>query len=429
MISITDFREILKTYIGLDIDTISGKFLENFILERMAKFKMSESSQYINLLNESPDEKQVLINESVVHESWFFRHSGAFTESMQYISKKINENSSSKFRILSIPCSKGEEPYSMAILLAERNIPTNQYELIGVDVSDNSINIARNGVYSKYAFRGDEIDSHMNWFHSSDDNKFKIDKCIKDQVNFKCGNLLDNNFLSTLGMFDIIFCRNVLIYMGDSTRLQVLKNLRHILLTNGLMFVGSSEVVLTTKCGFCSTNKPMSFGLISTNTSPTRLIVNNKNKTKHLSRILDKKINKKFRISTGLPQNSKRVIEKNVIKQKELPKKKIQKIDLSEVEHLANIGQFDAAEEICRNFLNKNPSTAKAYYLLGLIRDAKKDFDNAESYYRKAVYLSPDYQDALLQLAYLYENQGNFQLANNYKTRAKKIKEKSQISK
>ena len=144
--------------------------------------------------------------------------------------------------MLSIPCGCGEEPYSIAITLRDLGLAPGSFHIDAVDVSARHLAAAERGVYRANSFRGKDLAFRNRYFrpgaHAQD---FTLDASVRASVRFTRGNLLDPGLLSGHPAYDIIFCRNVLIYFDAASRRRALATLDRLLGDAGLLFVGHAE--------------------------------------------------------------------------------------------------------------------------------------------------------------------------------------------
>jgi len=193
-----------------------------------------------------------LINQVVdamtTNESFFFRDVKPFTQFenvvLPYILKEKAKTGQKTLRIWSAAASSGQEAYSLAMLIKEKaNLFMGwKIEIIGTDISTEILNKAIAGVYSQFEVqRGLPIQLLVKYF-KKDGDAWLIDGSIKSMVQFKKWNLLDD--LSLLGHFDVVFCRNVLIYFDQPTKSSILERIRRLLPDDGFLYLGGAETVL-----------------------------------------------------------------------------------------------------------------------------------------------------------------------------------------
>jgi chemotaxis protein methyltransferase CheR len=155
-----------------------------------------------------------------------------------------NRASRKSIRIWCAAASSGQEPYTLAMMLkeAQAKLPGWRVEIVGTDISQDILNKAQEGVYSQFEVqRGLPINLLVKYFTQVED-RWKINEEIRRMVSFRKFNLLDS--MSGMGQFDVIFCRNVLIYFDQPTKTQVLNQMSGLVANDGFLYLGGAETVL-----------------------------------------------------------------------------------------------------------------------------------------------------------------------------------------
>lgn len=204
-----------------------------------------------DLIAEVRREKNELLIRSVVeamttNESFFFRDGTPFDLFRDQVLPKLREThaASKKVRIWCAAASSGQEPYSLAIILKELAAQWSgwTFEILATDLSTQMLDKARAGIYSQFEVqRGLPIRMLIKYF-AQEGESWQIAKPIRDMVTYREFNLLDSYRL--LGQFDVIYCRNVLIYFDQETKSDVLNRMRDTLAPTGVLFLGAAETVL-----------------------------------------------------------------------------------------------------------------------------------------------------------------------------------------
>ena len=152
-------------------------------------------------------------------------------------------------RALSVPCSTGEEPYSIAMTLLDAGLSSEKFQIDAIDISAHLLDIARLGMFGSNSFRGSELKFRNQYFQKTDAG-FRLCDRVRQCVKFEQGNVLEERFRFGSEPYDFIFCRNLLIYFYNEAQGQALKSLRQLLTADGLLFVGSAETGLLTQHRF-----------------------------------------------------------------------------------------------------------------------------------------------------------------------------------
>ena len=234
-------EELLTCRIGLDRTSVGSQLILRAVKQRMRDLKLDELAVYDQRVRQSDVELQELIEEVIVPESWFFRDERPFLWLQEYARDGwLNRPARSPLRILSLACAGGEEPYSIAIMLSELGLPARRYRIDAVDISERRLANARRGVFSKNAFRGPPSPYQTRYFRSHHE-AHEIDPAIRKCVRFVQGNILDPRVLEGCTGYDVIFCRNVLIYLVPSARASLMAVIERALASDGVLVIGHAD--------------------------------------------------------------------------------------------------------------------------------------------------------------------------------------------
>lgn len=187
-------------------------------------------------------ETRALIEALCVHETYFFRE----LLPLQYLADgPLGEAVRAKgsARVWSAACATGEEPLTMAMLLHERGL-LDRVEVIATDISETAIARARSGRHGRRALREEHPPALARRYLVADEQGVNVAPAVREKVQFRTMNLLDDPGIDRLGLFDVILCRNVLIYFRDEVIHRVLDRLTRSLAPGGLLSVGVSESLL-----------------------------------------------------------------------------------------------------------------------------------------------------------------------------------------
>jgi chemotaxis protein methyltransferase WspC len=200
-----------------------------------------------------------LIEAVVVPETWFFRDTEAFRALARIAQAEwLPAESAGVLRLLSLPCSTGEEPYSMAMALIEAGLPGRRFRVDALDISSRALARAQRAVYGTNSFRGIDLGFRDRHFEATPDG-YRLAGAVRQQVRFQQGNFFDEGLLPGENLHHIIFCRNVLIYFDRATQDRALKVLARLLAPTGYLFVGPSETGVLLAHDFAPVRIPMAF--------------------------------------------------------------------------------------------------------------------------------------------------------------------------
>ncbi|MEA3162809.1 MAG: chemotaxis protein methyltransferase WspC, partial [Verrucomicrobiota bacterium] len=288
------------------------------------------------------------------------------------------------------------------------------FQIDAIDISTHLLDIARLGLFGSNSFRGSELQYRNQYFQKTDAG-FRLCDRVRQCVNFAQGNVLEERFRFGGEPYDFIFCRNLLIYFYSGAQGQALESLRKLLTADGLLFVGPSETALLTQYRFSSVKLPMAFA--SRKSEPVTFPALSKPKPPKVwlaARAGRTEASRKPNVAIPEKATTETVTEKTSLM-----------ADLDFAEQLANKGQLEEAAKICEISLREQGPSARAFHLLGLIRDCVGDQNRASEFYRKALYLEPDHCDALIHLALLKDKSGDSAAAKALKSRARRVLERT----
>ena len=415
---LADIENLLTVSMGLDVASIGPMAIARAVGERQAACRLGNAGAYWQHLRGSRAELQTLIEAVVVPETWFFRDSEAFAALVRLVREVcVDGQGDHVVRVLSLPCSTGEEPYSMAMALLDAGVPADRFRIDAVDISTRSLAAAVRGVYGKNSFRSRDLGFRERYFDETP-RGYGVKETVRRQVDFQQGNFFADDLLPGAEIYDAIFCRNVLIYFDRPTQDRAILVLKRLLTAGGALFVAPAETALPSNHGFVSTNMPLAFSFrraaeATTSTRP--------DPAHHLPPPLRHAVATPPLIAAP-PKATPRAIPRSVARPATPPE------GLDEAARLADQGRFAEAATACEAHVRRYGASATAFYLIGLVRDATGNHTDARAYYRKALYLEPNHGEAQLQLALLMERQGDPEGAQVLRNRARRLDDKRNSS-
>ena len=221
-------------------------FVERRIIDRMSVTGAATFASYFaRLRSDLGGEIEQFINAFTVNETYFYREEHQLQcLTSDLLRERTNRRSPTQpIRIWSVPCSTGEEPFSIAMWLLEnwREVDRWDIEILGSDIDTRALDAAREGVYSKRALMRLPPDVVSRYFEPLDDEQWRLSEDIRGSVSFAPVNLVEAQETRPYGRFDVIFCRNVLIYFDEASRRTAAENLYENLLPGGFICLGHTE--------------------------------------------------------------------------------------------------------------------------------------------------------------------------------------------
>jgi chemotaxis protein methyltransferase WspC len=426
-------ESLLRDKMGWSANILGSKEIGRAVEKRMVERNLADLQTYLQQLQTLPQEIEALTELLIVPETWFFRDWEPFVFLEEYVKSewllKLNYR---PLRLLSVPCSSGEEPYSIAMTLFNIGLMSHQFQIDAVDISKTSLDRAREAVYGQNSFRVKNLEFQSRYFTKSE-NKYRLQESVTNAVNFMYGNLVAPNFLSDKTPYDVIFCRNVLIYFDDAARVKAMETLNSLLRNQGLLFLGHAEKGQLLASSFVSVEHPFAFAYRKIENSndalknPQKPPSNNqqiKSPPEFTPRL--ERRNNSPQLSEKLPsikkQNAEiikpetrkfnpvfasKIVPPNPEKLKTQTSIKPPNSHLETARKLADSGKLSEAANICETYLKEHNTSVEAYILLGEVYQGKGMEKQAEQCFQKAIYLAPNNYDALLHLTLLTEHRGD----------------------
>jgi chemotaxis protein methyltransferase CheR len=238
---------LVRRRAGIVLTDDKSYLLETRLGPVLARFGLASTGQLGERLRGTPGEalERAVVEALTTHESSFFRDGRPFEHLRGALPGLLaGKAAGDRLRIWSAACSTGQEAYSIAMLATEVLGPGagRRLEILGTDISGEVVARARDGAFSQFeAQRGLPIRSLMTHF-TQDGARWRVKPELKEMVRFEERNLLAD--CTALGRFDVIFCRNVLIYFDAPTKTRVLEMLARQLAPTGVMYLGAAETVI-----------------------------------------------------------------------------------------------------------------------------------------------------------------------------------------
>lgn len=233
---------------GIHFPDAKKYILESRLSHRLGELELDGFDHYIALLSMGPyqqDEFQEMFNRITINETSFFRNDAQLDVFEKRVLPELLEARarSKRIRIWSAACSTGDEPFTLAILL-HRSLGVRladwKIEILGTDISERALNIATAGAYTSYSVRTTPK-VVLDKYFKTDGRNFTLSDDIRRMVSFEKHNLKDRLAAKRHGTWDVIFCRNVLIYFDDAMKKQVVSTFAEQLAEDGTLFIGHSE--------------------------------------------------------------------------------------------------------------------------------------------------------------------------------------------
>jgi len=238
------FKKLIFDEFGIHINESKREMVQSKLNRLMKKIDINCFDEYYSFLieNNKSHHWASFIDEITIHKTNFFREDNHFEfirNKLDFIFKanpRILKNN--EIRIWSSACSTGKEAYTLAIVLKEYLPQYMDIKILATDISGGVISQAQEGIYSLDA--EDMINPYfLSKYFTKTGNQYKVVNELKEIITFRTFNLMD--YFPFQNTFDIIFCRNVMIYFNNDTQTELIKKFYNVLANGGLLFIGHSE--------------------------------------------------------------------------------------------------------------------------------------------------------------------------------------------
>ncbi|MEW5756494.1 MAG: CheR family methyltransferase [Pseudomonadota bacterium] len=423
MTEIETIASLLRQAIGLNPSSIGHDVIRRAVSSRMLVIQAAGISEYLAHLTSDADEIKCLIEAVVIPETSFFRDREPFSALVEYV-RKLNALQPGKvIRILSIPSSTGEEPYSIAMALLESGVKKTDFTIKAHDISEPLLVMARQGIYTEYSFRGCDEYYKLKYFTKAD-NAYHLSESVKSCVEFTQANIHTDELIDREGQYDVVFCRNLLIYFDKEVKDIAIRKLSAALVKGGLLFVGHAETASVPPTEFARYGASRSFAYVKTSGKQEPAPTAGEPKASIAQRSLDmiRQLQEQRRIIAGqnhgpVTQAAPPTAGREPVRGEQTQPSLVERLEAS-----FQRKDFRELSQQCAWIMENSPeNTSHAFYYLGLICLRNADVDGARASFKKTIYLDPDYYPALLQLHQIEHGQGNGALAQRYYQRAERV--------
>jgi chemotaxis protein methyltransferase WspC len=385
-------EQLLRSHMGLEPKTLGRDHIAQALDSRRSSLGL-EVSAYLHQLADNEEELRALVDAVVVPETWFFRDRAAF----RYLRRQAVSQTTRPLRVLSVPCCTGEEPYSIAMTLLDAGLDREEFEIVATDISPAALATAATGRYADVSFREShpEFVALTELFCRRDGDCRIVDETVRGTVRFLRANLAAPHFLDAEPPFHAIFCRNLFIYLDQRARGTALTHLRRLLRPDGVVYFSVVEAGFLVDSGFrrMSEESPSAFTLPALAESVVRAPSKRRPAPRHI------------------PQDA--VSRAPAVEE-------IADV-LTRARQAADAGRLEEAAALCTALTAQGTPRADVWCLLGVVRQAQGNVDEAGRCFQRVLYLDPRHHEALIHMALLARRRGDERLAENFLRRIDQV--------
>lgn len=250
-------RKFVKSRVGISLSDQKATMVKGRLHKRVLELGMRSFSQYYNYLNSPEGEEEIIsfINAISTNVTSFFRSPQHWAYLKEHLDELFLSKPKKKIRIWSAACSSGEEPYSIAIFLREnlKDFDSWDIKILATDISHKALNKALKGEYRQKDVEGMQkaiVYRNFTERKTPMGTLYEIDPALQSKIIFRTFNLVYDDFSIFKFHFDIIFCRNVMIYFDSDTRKALISRFAKLLPKGGILIIGDSETITDNKSEF-----------------------------------------------------------------------------------------------------------------------------------------------------------------------------------
>jgi chemotaxis protein methyltransferase WspC len=360
---------VLSRLLGLDPATLGPSTVRLAVEAGFFASGLATPEQYAARLEADPAALGQMADALAVPETWFFRGGDLFWYLAEHARQMVRSRPGQPFRALSLPCSTGEEPYSLAIACAEGGLSEASVRILGVDLSARLLGLAARGQYSAMSFRQFPEGLRHRYFRQ-EGGEWAVVPEVKAYVSFQQGNLITPGLLIQERPFDVVFCRNLFIYLTPAARQQAMGTLARLVRAGGLLCTGHAEPVPAAETRF-------------ERAGPDGMFL--------FRRVEAERVPSPPRAVSFVPPAAAPIAEDH----------------LARARREADAGNFAEALRACLEEEARRGPTAQTQALLGLLYQSRHEAQKAAHHFRRALYLDPNHREAIMHLMLLCDQAGD----------------------
>lgn len=409
-----DIEALLQEWIGLDATTVGRSAVERAVRGRMQAAGLADPAAFARILRADPTARDLLVEDVIVAESWFFRDRQVFEFVADFVGTRAAVPGHGPVRILCAPAAAGEEPYSLAMALFDAGLATEQFTIDAIDISRRALERAGLGRYSANAFRNTDLAFRDRWFTVAG-SQAVLDERVRRAVRFEWANLLDPGFTAGRPPYDVVFCRNLLIYLTADARRAIESQLDRLLSADGLLVLGAAEPPIM-KGDWIPAGAASVFALrrgVHAGARPS---------------VRDTPRPPPVRASRPAGQPPATRPSAPTFPGPTCPGPADLENVLAEAGRLANEGRLADAIDHCERQRAVVPPAPELFFLMGMLQQSAGDLDRAESCFHKTLYLDANHEEAHLALALLARRRGDETMAEKYRQSAARAAARKEVT-
>jgi chemotaxis protein methyltransferase WspC len=392
---------------GLDPRAL-GEAAVECALKRRLDAAGCTAAAYPARLAADAEERARLLEAVLVPETWFFREPAAFEALAESAARHRLERRTVPFRVLSLGCSTGEEPWSIVIALREAGMEKGDFRVEALDISVRAIEAASAGIYGGRSFRNPGDGTwRSRYFDEIGHRRYRVKDGLRGDAEFRAAHLAEAGWGDDGRRYHAVFCRNVLIYLKADLRARVIGRCREALNPGGLLVLGHADGIGGLDSGFRRHGVAGAFSWVRQDAAEAGTPPAPPARPVHAKAGGSAGGAKPSR--PDLPSGAKQTARTAPLGDG---------ATLSAARALADRGDYTDSERLCLGYLASHPHDPEVHALLGIIMSASNREEEALKYFRQALYLAPSHGESLLHMAALHERRGEGARARHFRNRS-----------
>ena len=420
---LNDLADWLASRYGLDMGVFGENAVADVIALRCRRLGLADEIDYPTAWSQRPAEREAFLERLLVGETWFFREWPAFALLQKWLlDRKQSFCPARPLRILTLPCSTGEEAWSIAAIVHEAGIDPDSAGIDAMDISPSALDFARTAIYPLRRLRSQSPERWAGAFIQGAEGTLKVSHQLRSMVRFAQANAMDLNPEKFPGAYDVIFCRNMMIYMKAEARHQVCERLLRCLRQDGLLFMGHAEqpppesglVRRNEDCAFAwhkagqprSADRPVVPHML--NKAPPVM------KPATASSLVSSGVRPELHFPEVVRPSGSQRIDASPPASPAMP---AAVTELDAIRRLADQGRYTEAISMLEAAGSRQSLDPEVHCLAGVLLSTVGRKQEGMTRFRHALYLDAGHQETLAHLALLLEEQGESAAAARLRTR------------
>lgn len=388
---------------GFDPEVVTDAHLEAALRRRQRALGLATDTEYGQRVADDPAEQEEVLEELLVRETWFYRDHAPFALVSELAASRWQRHAG-PVRVLSAPCASGEEPYSIGIALAVGGVPPNRITIDAVDLSRRGLAAAAAAIYSDRTLGKLPEALRGQWLKRDEAGTQMVCDELRQAVHFHHGNLLALPASLLVAPYDVLFCRNALIYLNPAARARVLDEITALLAPGGVLVVGHAETGLLRGRPLRNLGRAGTFAFEHATQAqearPAEI------QPRPVPQLPPARVSRARKVPPAAASNSVEPAVETL---------------LAQARALADRGAYASAALQVTDVLSRQADNAEAQHLMGLIRAAEGDTAQARQCFQRALYLEPEHLPSLQHLALLAARCGDASQARLLLQRAARL--------